>query len=104
MAVIVQKYGGSSVSDIDKLRVVADRVAAARRSGDAVVVVVSAMGKATDNLLALARQAAQAAATAHNRASNVRAQDRSDIGRYLNRNRSRGQNSLPVRFGNSVWV
>jgi aspartate kinase len=56
--VIVQKYGGSSVSDVDKIGRVADRVVAARRSGYDVVVVVSAMGKTTDELLALARKAA----------------------------------------------
>lgn len=57
--VIVQKYGGSSVADVAKLGRVADRVAAARRAGNDVVVVVSAMGKTTDGLLGLARQAAQ---------------------------------------------
>ncbi|MEZ4393435.1 MAG: aspartate kinase [Polyangiales bacterium] len=56
MAVIVQKYGGSSVADLARLGVVADRVAAAQRAGDRVVVVVSAMGKTTDQLLGLARQ------------------------------------------------
>ncbi len=60
MAVLVQKYGGSSVADIDKLHAVADRVALARRSGYDVVVVVSAMGKTTENLLSLARDAARA--------------------------------------------
>ncbi len=58
MPIIVQKYGGSSVADVEKLGRVADRVVAARRAGADVVVVVSAMGKATDGLLALARQAA----------------------------------------------
>ncbi|MFO0568554.1 MAG: aspartate kinase [Polyangiaceae bacterium] len=58
MAIVVQKYGGSSVADIAKLRKVADQVVAARRAGNDVVVVVSAMGKTTDNLLALAREAA----------------------------------------------
>ena len=58
MPIIVQKYGGSSVADVDKLGRVADRVVAARREGADVVVVVSAMGKTTDGLLALARQAA----------------------------------------------
>lgn len=58
MAVVVQKYGGSSVADIDKLRRVADQVVRAREAGHDVVVVVSAMGKATDNLLTLAREAA----------------------------------------------
>jgi aspartate kinase len=56
--IIVQKYGGSSVADVAKLGRVADRIVAARRAGSDVVVVVSAMGKTTDGLLALARQAA----------------------------------------------
>src|SRR3954468_415185 len=56
--IIVQKYGGSSVADVEKLGRVADRVVAARRAGADVVVVVSAMGKTTDGLLALARKAA----------------------------------------------
>jgi aspartate kinase len=58
MAVVVQKYGGSSVADVAKLGQVADRVVAAKRSGLDVVVVVSAMGKSTDGLLELARSAA----------------------------------------------
>lgn len=56
--IIVQKYGGSSVADVAKLGNVADRVVAAKRAGHDVVVVVSAMGKTTDGLLALARQVA----------------------------------------------
>jgi aspartate kinase len=57
VAVIVQKYGGSSVADVEKIGRVADRVAHAKRAGHDVVVVVSAMGKTTDQLLALARSA-----------------------------------------------
>jgi aspartate kinase len=53
--IVVQKYGGSSVADPLKLGLVADRVAATVRSGKHVVVVVSAMGKTTDELFALAR-------------------------------------------------
>jgi aspartate kinase len=56
--IIVQKYGGSSVADVDKIGRVADKVVAARKAGSDVVVVVSAMGKTTDGLLALARQVA----------------------------------------------
>jgi aspartate kinase len=56
MPVVVQKYGGSSVADVGKLERVADKVVASKRSGDDVVVVVSAMGKTTDQLLALAHQ------------------------------------------------
>ncbi len=58
--VVVQKYGGSSVADVERLGRVADRVAAARRAGCDVVAVVSAMGKTTDGLLALAKQVAGA--------------------------------------------
>jgi aspartate kinase len=58
MSVLVQKYGGSSVADVAKIGLVADKVVAAKRAGHAVVVVVSAMGKATDELVALARSAA----------------------------------------------
>ncbi len=60
MAVLVQKYGGSSVADVTRIGVVADRVVAAKKAGWDVVVVVSAMGKATDDLLALARRVAEA--------------------------------------------
>ena len=54
MALIVQKYGGTSVADPERIRAVADHVAFTRRHGNDVVVVVSAMGKTTDNLLTLA--------------------------------------------------
>ncbi len=54
MALIVQKYGGTSVADPDRIRAVAEHVAFTKRHGNDVVVVVSAMGKATDNLIALA--------------------------------------------------
>ncbi len=56
MKIIVQKYGGSSVSTIAKLRGVAAKVVAARRQGYAVVVVVSAMGDSTDHLVDMARE------------------------------------------------
>jgi len=56
MAIIVQKYGGSSVADVDKIRNVARRAIKAKEKGNDVVVVVSAMGKTTDGLIALARQ------------------------------------------------
>ncbi len=64
MAIVVQKYGGSSVADVEKLGLVADRVVAARRAGHDVVVVVSAMGKTTDGLLELARRAVSSAGAA----------------------------------------
>jgi aspartate kinase len=54
--IVVQKYGGSSVADVNKLRQVADRVMRTRREGHDVAVVVSAMGHTTDELLALAKQ------------------------------------------------
>ncbi len=60
MDVVVQKYGGSSVADPERLGQVADRVAATARQGLRVVVVVSAMGKTTDELYALARAVAPA--------------------------------------------
>src|SRR5216117_3366022 len=59
MSVIVQKYGGTSVAGPDRLRVVARRVAGARAAGADLVVVVSAMGQTTDQLIALARQVAE---------------------------------------------
>lgn len=56
--VVVQKYGGSSVADTDKLGRVADRIVATQRAGFSVVAVVSAMGKTTDGLLKLAKEVA----------------------------------------------
>jgi aspartate kinase len=56
MSLVVQKFGGTSVADPDRLRAVADHVARTRRRGDEVVVVVSAMGKETDELIRLAEQ------------------------------------------------
>src|SRR5262245_9055181 len=56
MAIIVQKYGGSSVADVSKLKYVAQRVMQTTRLGHQVVVVVSAMGDTTDELLAMAKQ------------------------------------------------
>jgi len=55
MALLVQKYGGTSVGDPEKITNVARRVAAAQAAGNQVAVVVSAMGKATDELIALAQ-------------------------------------------------
>jgi aspartate kinase len=54
--IVVQKYGGSSVADVERLGRVADRIVAAKRAGNDVVAVVSAMGKTTDQLLGLARE------------------------------------------------
>ena len=59
MALIVQKYGGTSVADPERMRNVARHIAKTRNEGHSLVVVVSAMGKATDNLLQLAHQVSQ---------------------------------------------
>ncbi len=56
MALVVQKYGGSSVADAEKIKNVARRIAQAKDRGDQVVVVVSAMGDTTDELVELAYQ------------------------------------------------
>ena len=56
MALVVQKYGGSSVADADRIRRVAERIVEAKKQGNEVVVVVSAMGDTTDDLLDLAKQ------------------------------------------------
>lgn len=56
MALIVQKYGGSSVADAECMRRVAQRILNTRNQGNQVVVVVSAMGDTTDDLIALAKQ------------------------------------------------
>ncbi len=56
MSLVVQKFGGTSVADSDRIRAVADHVARSRRDHDDVVVVVSAMGKTTDDLVRLAAE------------------------------------------------
>ncbi len=56
MALVVQKYGGSSVADADGIKRVAQRIIASRKVGHSVVVVVSAMGDTTDDLLDLAKE------------------------------------------------
>ena len=58
MGLVVQKYGGSSVADAERIKRVAERIVATRKSGSDVVVVVSAMGDTTDELLDLAGQVA----------------------------------------------
>lgn len=58
MGLIVQKYGGTSVGSAERIKAVARRVLAAKRQGSKVVVVVSAMGDTTDELISLARQIA----------------------------------------------
>lgn len=59
MALIVQKYGGTSVANAERIKNVARRIAQARDKGDQVVVVVSAMGDTTDELIELAYQISQ---------------------------------------------
>ena len=54
MPLVVQKFGGTSVGDADRIRAVADHIARTRRQGNDVVAVVSAMGKTTDELIRLA--------------------------------------------------
>ena len=56
MGLVVQKYGGSSVADAERIKRVAERIVATRRDGHSVVVVVSAMGDTTDELIDLAEQ------------------------------------------------
>lgn len=60
MALVVQKYGGSSVADADRVRRVAERIVETKRAGNEVVVVCSAMGDTTDDLLDLAQQVCSA--------------------------------------------
>jgi aspartate kinase len=64
MALIVQKYGGTSVGTPERIRAVAERAVRAHRRGDRLVVVVSAMGDSTDDLVSLAAQV-----TGHGRAA-----------------------------------
>ena len=56
MGIVVQKYGGSSLSDADAIKRVARRITEAKKAGNEVVVAVSAMGDSTDELLDLAAQ------------------------------------------------
>jgi len=56
MAIVVQKYGGSSVADAEKIRNVAGRIIRAKEAGNQVVAVVSAMGKTTDHLIEMAHE------------------------------------------------
>lgn len=56
MALVVQKYGGSSLESADRIKRVAERIVETRRAGNDVVVVCSAMGDTTDELLDMAQQ------------------------------------------------
>jgi aspartate kinase len=58
MALVVQKYGGSSMGSVERIRTVAERVGATQRAGNDVVVVVSAMSGETNRLLDLAHELA----------------------------------------------
>ena len=55
MGLLVQKFGGTSVADVDRIQAVARRIAASREQGHDLVIVVSAMGHTTDELTGLAR-------------------------------------------------
>ncbi|MCK5655648.1 MAG: aspartate kinase, partial [Candidatus Aureabacteria bacterium] len=56
MALIVQKYGGSSVSNPDRIKNVAARIVETKKEGNEVIAVVSALGKTTDELIALTKE------------------------------------------------
>ncbi len=56
MNLIVQKYGGTSVADIEKLKKIAEMIAAVKNAGKDVVAVVSAMGKTTNSLIEMAKE------------------------------------------------
>ena len=64
MTVVVQKFGGSSLADLERVSEVAELISRARAPGQGLVVVVSAMGKTTEQLLALARQTGSLASPA----------------------------------------
>jgi len=53
---VVQKYGGTSLENIEKIRAVAEHIASIRKEGDGIVIVASAMGKTTEELIRLARE------------------------------------------------
>ena len=55
MALLVQKFGGTSVADVERIQAVARRIARSREEGHELVIVVSAMGHTTDQLTGLAR-------------------------------------------------
>ena len=57
--IVVQKYGGTSVGDIEKMKLVARRIAAEKDRGKSIVAVISAMGKTTDELVQMAQQVHQ---------------------------------------------
>lgn len=59
MSIVVQKYGGSSVSNTEKIKGIAKRLIERKKSGDDLIVVVSAMGDTTDNLIDLAKNVSE---------------------------------------------
>jgi len=59
MGIVVQKYGGTSVAGVERIKVIAERIARTAAQGNEMVVVVSAMGKATDDLVKLAHEIAE---------------------------------------------
>ena len=59
MGIVVQKYGGTSVAGVERIKVIAERIARTAAEGNEMVVVVSAMGKATDDLVKLAQEIAE---------------------------------------------
>ena len=65
--IVVQKYGGSSVADVDKIKLVAQRIARTKAAGKKVVVVVSAMGKTTNQLIEKAKAISRVAVAARAR-------------------------------------
>ena len=56
MAIIVQKYGGTSVETIEKINNIAERIVKRKSEGNDMVIVVSAMGKTTDHLINMAHE------------------------------------------------
>ena len=56
MGIVVQKFGGTSVADAEKIKNVADAVIKEKLNGNKVIVVVSAMGHTTDNLIKLSKE------------------------------------------------
>ncbi len=60
MEIIVQKYGGTSVADLEKIRTIAGRIAKRRKDGEGIAVVLSAMGHSTDQLVGMANEISKA--------------------------------------------
>ena len=107
MPIVVMKFGGTSVGSVERIAAVADRVVRTREAGNDVIVVVSAMGDTTDELLAMAAQItevarpARARHAAHRRRADldVAARDRAERARLPRRqlHRARRPGSSPTR-------